>query len=257
VFEKRRELAATDIDAIRTALAQQLAVPPAQVVVKHRRRQRGSSQYERLDGDAPSFTIRERDLFFEVNLTRYLDTGLFLDHRDTRQLIGSEAQDKRFLNLFAYTGSFTVYAAAGGARQSVTVDMSRTYQQWSQRNLAHNGLADEQRHRFVQSDVMAFLERMRAARAQFDLIMLDPPSFSNSKRMQDAFDVQRDQFDLIRATLGLLAPGGKLYFSNNRRGFRLDERIEQLAGIDEISNRTLPADFKRHVPHRCWLITQG
>ena len=254
VFERRRMPEDNDLHAIRAALADALGVSLPQVVIKLRRRQRGSSQYERLVDDAPAFTVVERGLRFEVNLQRYLDTGLFLDHRDTRQWVREHADGRTFLNLFAYTGSFSVYAAAGGARRSVTVDMSRTYQTWSQRNLVRNHLDDPSRHSFVQSDVLAFLERMRRARARFDLIVLDPPSFSNSKRMHDTFDVQRDQFELLHRTTALLAPGGELLFSNNRKGFKLDPRVSDLADVSEITTQTVPIDFKRHRPHRCWLL---
>ncbi|HOP16247.1 MAG: class I SAM-dependent methyltransferase [Gammaproteobacteria bacterium] len=256
VFEKKRALQSDEIDAIRSGLAQTLDIVLPQVVIKHRRRQRGLAQYEKLAATTPSFTVGERGLRFEVNLGSYLDTGLFLDHRDTRQMVRERAQDKVFLNLFAYTGSFTVYAAAGGARRSVTVDMSNTYQAWSRRNLVHNGLEDTQRHSFVQADVFGFIERMRAARTRFDLIVLDPPSFSNSKRMETTFDVQRDQLQLLRATVDLLTPGGELLFSTNRQGFRLDPGLGELAQIEEISARTIPEDFKRHTPHRCWLMTR-
>jgi 23S rRNA (cytosine1962-C5)-methyltransferase len=254
VFEKKRPLEAEDLQHIREQLARSLEVPLQQIVLKHRRRQRGLEQYEKLAEETSSFTVSERGLLFEVNLTSYLDTGLFLDHRDTRQMVRERARDRDFLNLFAYTGSFTVYAVAGGARRSVTVDMSKTYQAWSRRNLAHNGLEDPERHRFVQSDVLSFLERMRVERALFDLIVLDPPSFSNSKRMDGTFDVQRDQVELLTATLDLLAPGGELLFSNNRQGFRIDPGVKQLAAVNEISKRTIPLDFKRHSPHRCWVL---
>ena len=257
VFEKKRPLEAEDLQHIREQLARSLEVPLQQIVLKHRRRQRGLEQYEKLAEETSSFTVSERGLLFEVNLTSYLDTGLFLDHRDTRQMVRERARDRDFLNLFAYTGSFTVYAVAGGARRSVTVDMSKTYQAWSRRNLAHNGLEDPERHRFVQSDVLSFLERMRVERALFDLIVLDPPSFSNSKRMDGTFDVQRDQVELLTATLDLLAPGGELLFSNNRQGFRIDPGIEQLAAVNEISKRTIPLDFKRHSPHRCWVLQKA
>ncbi len=252
-FEKRRPLGSNDLDSIREQLANALQLPQDQVIIKHRRRQRGSSQYEKQHDSAPSFNINERGLCFEVNLARYLDTGLFLDHRDTRQLIRERAYGARFLNLFAYTGSFTVYAAAAGAQSTVTVDMSKTYQSWSRRNLLHNRLAGP-RHDFVQCDVFAFLERMRGSRARFDLIVLDPPSFSNSKRMRASFDVQRDHSDLLRGTLGLLAPGGELFFSNNRQGFQLDPAVAELADVSEITDQTVPLDFARHTPHRCWRI---
>ena len=257
VFERRRPLGDADLAAVRSALADAIDVPEQQVVIKLRLRQRGKSQYERLVDDAPSFTINERGLRFEVNLQRYLDTGLFLDHRDTRQWVREHANGRTFLNLFAYTGSFTVYAAAGGARRSVTVDMSRTYQAWSRRNLAHNRLDDRERHSFVQADVLGFLERMQQAGARFDLIVLDPPSFSNSKRMRETFDVQRDHVDLLRRTLSLLAPGGDLLFSNNRKGFRLDPGVSELANVAEITTRTVPQDFSRHTPHRCWQLKAG
>ena len=254
VYERRRPLEEAQIEALREALLAHFELPPLALAIKTRRRQRGSSQYEKLAASAPSFKVRERDYLFEVNLHRYLDTSLFPDHRDTRYMVGQRAQGTRFLNLFAYTGSFTVYAAGGGARRTVTVDMSHTYQAWSRRNLAHNGLDDPQRHQFVQADVTGFLARMRRARARFDLIVLDPPSFSNSKRMQQTFDVQRDQLDLLRDTLELLAPSGELFFSNNRQGFKLDPKIADWAAIEEITDQTVPKDFKRHRPHRCWLM---
>jgi 23S rRNA (cytosine1962-C5)-methyltransferase len=254
VFEKKRALQTVDLENIRSELTAALEIPAPQVVIKHRRRQRGLDQYEKLGATAPSFSVAERDLRFEVNPTAYLDTGLFLDHRDTRQMVRERAAGKRFLNLFAYTGSFTVYAAAGGASQSITVDMSNTYQAWSRRNLALNRLDDPGRHDFVQSDAVGFLERMRRQGGQFDLIVLDPPSFSNSKRMGGTFDVQRDQLALLAATLRLLAPGGELFFSNNRQGFRLDAGVEKLASVCEITRQTVPVDFKRRTPHRCWLL---
>ena len=254
VFEKKRALQADDLENIRSELAARLEIPVLQVVIKHRRRQRGLTQYERLGATAPSFSVAERDLRFEVNLTAYLDTGLFLDHRNTRQLVREHAAQKRFLNLFAYTGSFTVYAVAGGATHSVTVDMSNTYQAWSRRNLVLNGLDHPGRHDFVQSDALGFLQRMRNQGEQFDLIVLDPPSFSNSKRMGGSFDVQRDQLALVSDTLRLLTPGGELFFSNNRQGFRLDPGIDKLAAVTEITAQTIPIDFKRHTPHRCWLL---
>jgi 23S rRNA (cytosine1962-C5)-methyltransferase len=254
VFEQRRPLGDEAIAGIRHGLAETLDVDPDHVAVKQRRRQRGRSQYNRLDDVGPAFTVAERDQRFEVNLVRYLDTGLFLDHRETRALVREAARDLDVLNLFAYTGSFTVYAAAGGARRTVTVDMSRTYQDWSRRNLALNRIAPGNRHHFVQDDALAFLSRTQRSGARFDLIVLDPPSFSNSKRMEDSFDVQRDHVGLLRAALGVLAPGGTLYFSNNRRGFRLDERIANEADVSEISDRTVPPDFARSRPHRCWTL---
>ena len=253
-FDRRRELPPDLLDDLPLRLAERLDLPASQVVLKLRQRQRGTRQYEKTGRNAPSFTVRERGLRFEVNLGRYLDTGLFPDHRETRRWVGEHAAGKTFLNLFAYTGSFTVYAVAGHARRTVTVDMSRTYQDWSRRNLVHNRLDDRARHHFVQTDVLRFIDRMAAEDARFDLVVLDPPSFSNSKRMQTMFDVQRDHSDLLRKTLGLLAPGGTLVFSNNRQGFRLDPVIRSLADVEEATHWTVPEDFRRRRPHRCWLL---
>jgi 23S rRNA (cytosine1962-C5)-methyltransferase len=254
-FDRRRELPSELLDDLPVRLAERFGLPASQVILKQRQRQRGTLQYEKTGRTAPSFTVRERGLRFEVNLGRYLDTGLFPDHRETRRWVGEHTAGKTLLNLFAYTGSFTVYAAAGNARRTVTVDMSRTYQDWSRRNLVHNRLDDRTRHHFVQADVLTFIERMAAEKARFDLVVLDPPSFSNSKRMQATFDVQRDHPDLLRKTLRLLAPGGTLVFSNNRQGFRLDPVIASLANVEEATHWTVPADFSRHQPHRCWLLS--
>lgn len=254
LFEGKRPLAEQDVEAHLDALAAALEVERSRVALKVRRRQRGTAQYEKLTADGPSFTVRERGHLFEVNLLRYLDTGLFLDHRETRALVASEARERRVLNLFAYTGSFTVYVAKAGAAASVTVDMSHTYQAWTARNLALNGLTDDTRHRLVTADVNTWLEEQAWRRERFDLIVLDPPSFSNSKRMQDSFDVQRDQTTLLAATLRLLAPGGTLYFSNNRQGFRLAPESEALGNFEEITARTVPEDFRRRTPHRCWRV---
>lgn len=255
LFEGRRQLDDAAIAAHLGVIGAALAVPPARLAFKLRRRQRGTSQYEKLDPTGRPFVVAERGLRFEVNLTAYLDTGLFLDHRDTRRRVGMEADGRRVLNLFAYTGSFTCYAAAGAAAQTVTVDMSQTYQDWTRRNLALNGHADALRHRLIRADVTDWLIRAAQMRERFDLIVLDPPSFSNSKRMQASFDVQRDQRALIDRSMALLAPAGVLYFSTNRQGFRLDPVVAERFDCREITATTVPLDFKRRVPHRCWRIS--
>ncbi|MBK8960571.1 MAG: class I SAM-dependent methyltransferase [Proteobacteria bacterium] len=257
LFEGKRPVTDHDIAAHLAAIGAALDVPRERIALKLRRRQRGSSQYEKLADDGPSFTVRERGHLFEVNLTRYLDSGLFLDHRDTRRMVAAAAPGKRVLNLFAYTGSFTVYAACAGAERTVTVDMSHTYQDWTARNLRLNGIDDFERHRLVTEDVMAWLGAATYARERYDVIVLDPPSFSNSKRMQDSFDVQRDQAPLLAASVRLLAPGGVLYFSNNRQGFKLDAEVARLAHFEDITARTVPEDFKRRPPHRCWRVTRA
>ncbi|MFO8005478.1 class I SAM-dependent methyltransferase [Thioalkalivibrio sp.] len=224
------------------------------LAAKIRERGRGGAQYAdsgQTEGEA--FLVREHGLLFEVNLERYLDTGLFLDHRSTRARVRAQARGSRFLNLFAYTGSFTVHAAAGGARSSLTLDLSNTYTDWARRNLALNGL-DRQEHQIFATDVLRWLEGHPGRDEVFDLIVLDPPSFSNSKRMETSFDVQRDHPWLINRTLLRLAPDGLLLFSTNRQGFELHAPEITTGRILEISRRTTPPDFQRHPPHRCWEI---
>ena len=242
--------------AVVAAIAEGLDSDPARVVLKTRARQRGSAQYTATGASGEPLIVTEGGLRFEVNLGAYLDTGLFLDHRDTRALVRSRAAGRHVLNLFAYTGSFSVYAAAGDAARSLTVDMSRTYQHWTRRNFLLNEI-DFKRHALACEDVLAFLARAVSQRARFDLVVLDPPSFSNSKRMAGSFDVQRDHPALLRQCLALLAPDGELYFSNNRRGFRLDPALESEARVEEITARTVPEDFRRHRPHRCWHVRKA
>lgn len=236
-------------------LQQVFELPAPLISFKTRQRQRGGNQYRRMSDQEAPFVVQEGGLSFQIDLSRYLDTGLFLDHRQTRALVRDKAAGVRFLNLFAYSGSFTVYAAAGGAAETVSVDLSRTYQQWTLQNLRLNGL-DDDRHQLVQSDVLAYLDRSRRKSGRFNLILLDPPSFSNSKRMRGSLDVQRDHSYLIRGCLALLAPGGELLFSTNRRRFKLDPELERTAVVKEISRLTVPDDFKRHPPHRCWTLQQ-
>lgn len=251
LFEKQRM---PDEDPTE-ALAAALEIPQQQIYLKRRQRQRGASQYEKLAENAPFFTIGERDLRFEVNMGRYLDSGLFLDHRNTRQMVRERAEGKRLLNLFAYTGSFSVYGAAGGAARTLSVDMSQTYQDWTRRNLALNGFTDPRRHQQICADVLQYLDDALNSNARFELIVLDPPSFSNSKRMRATFDIQRDHPWLLRKVLRLLTPDGELIFSTNRRGFTLDPSLLELARIEEITRLTVPLDFQRYAPHRCWRLT--
>ena len=195
--------------------------------------------------------VEEGGLKFLVNFTDYLDTGLFLDHRATRARIRAASKGKRFLNLFCYTGVATVYAAAGGAAATTSVDMSRTYLDWAKRNLSINGIRGE--HRFVQEDCLAWLAADDQER--YDLIFLDPPTFSNSKRMDREFDVQRDHVDLIRSTLQRLAPGGLLLFSSNFRKFKLDGAALADLSVRDITKGSVPFDFKRDAKvHACFEI---
>ncbi len=219
------------------------------IVWKTRQRQRGAAQYQKQGVEGRFFVVAEGKARFWVNLHDYLDTGLFLDHRPMRLRLGEIAADRRFLNLFAYTGTATVHAALGGARHSVTVDLSRTYTGWAQRNFRLNGL-DETRHSLVCADAMAWLAQCRD---DFDLIFIDPPTFSNSKKLDGVFDVQRDHEALLRLALARLAPGGELYFSNNYRRFVLTADLPSTVEITDLTDATRPADFQRQPKiHRCW-----
>jgi 23S rRNA (cytosine1962-C5)-methyltransferase len=245
------------IDAMASAVANSLSVPPASLVIKRRVRQRVGrsleSQYQPSGLKGEDLKVEEGGHRFWVNLEAYLDTGLFLDHRITRGMVGSESSGKRVLNLFAYTGSFSVYAAKGGADGSVTVDLSNTYCKWAERNLELNRV-DPARHSVVRADVLAWLKEALAKREKFDLIVLDPPSFSNSKRMQGVLDVQRDHVTLIDQCMDLLNPAATLFFSCNLRTFTLAEELGARFQVIDITRRTIPEDFRDRRIHRTFRI---
>ena len=221
--------------------------------LKRRERQKGVQQYEKTGRAGEDFVIEENGRKFWVNLDKYLDTGLFLDHRNTRKKVGDTAAGKRFLNLFSYTGSFTVYAATGGAVSSETVDLSNTYLDWARRNFELNGI-DLAKHQIIRADVFQYLQTAFEAGKQFDLIVMDPPSFSNSKKMSDTLDIQRDHARLIQGAMKLLAPNGLMYFSNNLRSFALDESIAEQYLVKDISKQSVPDDFRNKKIHQCWEI---
>jgi 23S rRNA (cytosine1962-C5)-methyltransferase len=229
-------------------------IPIENVFLKRRERQRGAAQYERLDAQERTITAHEGGLLFEVNLSNYLDTGLFLDHRITRGMVRDAAIGKRFLNLFAYTGSFSVYAAAGGAAGTVTVDLSNTYLDWARRNMALNGFTGRD-HDFVRDDAMHFLESRRG-RVSFDLAVVDAPTFSNSKSLEDYWDIQRNHVALLNCLTGLMTPGGIILFSTNFRRFKLAEAELASLSIREISRQTVPPDFRNRRIHRCWRMVK-
>lgn len=232
------------------AIPQALGISRDRVVVKRRERQSGTRQYERQASQGEFLEVSEGGVKLLVNLTDYLDTGLFLDHRPLRLRIQREAPGKRFLNLFCYTATATVHAAKGGARSTTSVDLSKTYLDWARRNLALNGLSDRQR--LEQGDVMAWLEEDRG---EYDLIFIDPPTFSNSKRMEGVFDIQRDHVALLDLAMARLATGGTLYFSNNFRKFVLDPGLAERYAVEEISSATLDEDFRRNSKiHRAWKL---
>lgn len=232
----------------------ELGIPADRLFIRERRPQKDGAQYEKLDNEREHDIVRERPYKFSVNFTDYLDTGLFLDHRLTRRYLGESAQGQRFLNLFAYTGAATVYAAGGGAASSTTVDMSRTYIEWAKRNLALNHLAGPQ-HGFVQADCLAWLEDQRDKSRRWDLMFIDPPTHSRSKRMEQDFDVQRDHVQLLTLAAPLLAPGGSIVFSNNYTRFRLDRDRLAAFDIEDMGRKTLPRDFERSPRiHCCYVL---
>jgi 23S rRNA (guanine2445-N2)-methyltransferase / 23S rRNA (guanine2069-N7)-methyltransferase len=244
--ERRRDVLA--------ALPQVLQVPLEQIHSRVRKPQKGAEQYEKRALDAGRIAVREAGLEFWVNFGDYLDTGLFLDHRIVRGMLREWAGDADFLNLFCYTGSATVYAAAGGARSSVSVDLSNTYLDWAHENLVLNRLAGPQ-HALCRADCRKWLEEESVRGPRFDLIFLDPPTFSNSKRMQGVLDVQRDHAVMIRHGLQLLRPAGRLVFSTNYSRFKLDAAALGEYEIEDISARTIPKDFERHARiHRCYVV---
>ncbi len=238
------------------AIPEILGIPAARVVSKVRQRQKGLAQYERLATTNEFRVIHEGSLRFLVNLTDYLDTGIFLDHRPTRAMIRELAAGRRFLNLFAYTGTASVYAAAGGADTTTTVDLSAVYLDWARRNMALNGFTEGPRHRFVRADCLSWLATPRPER--YHVIFLDPPTFSNSKRMgQRTFEVQRDHATLLRLAMGLLTRDGVLLFSNNFRQFKLDRAALSSLAVEDVSAATIPQDFQRNPRiHSCWRITR-
>ena len=237
--------------ALCQVMEQTQQIPARNVTLKVRERQRGSEQYRPLEKSGEDFVVSEGNAKFIINLERYLDTGLFLDHRPIRLWIGAHAQHARFLNLFCYTATATVHAALGGAHSSTSVDMSRTYLNWAARNFELNGI-DSRAHTLVQMDCLKFLAQCRE---QFDLIFLDPPTFSNSKSTENLLDIQRDHQLLIEQCMTLLSPDGLLIFSNNNRRFKLDESLSEQFQIEDCSEASIDRDFERNQKiHRTWFI---
>jgi 23S rRNA (guanine2445-N2)-methyltransferase / 23S rRNA (guanine2069-N7)-methyltransferase len=250
----KQDDAARRIKELISAVAKFCDCPVDKVASKLRRRTKGKTQYEKLKekNNKDDFIVTEGRVKLQVNLRSYLDTGLFLDHRPLRMKIAEQARGKRFLNLFCYTASATVHAAVAGASSSASVDLSKTYLDWAQTNFEINNI-NSSKHRLINQNVMTWLQRCREG---FDLIMLDPPSFSNSKKMQDNFDVQRDHAKLIQRCMELLSRDGTLYFSNNLRGFKLEESIFNDFDVEDIHKQSIDPDFSRNVKiHSCWKLT--
>ncbi|SDD36354.1 23S rRNA (cytosine1962-C5)-methyltransferase [Niabella drilacis] len=227
-------------------------IAPEKAHVKLRQRKAGrQGQYQKTDITQHEIIVQEHGLKFIVNLEDYLDTGLFLDHRITRKMVMEESAGKRVLNLFAYTGSFSVYAAAGRAAAITTVDLSHTYTQWAERNMQLNAL-EQPGYSFVQADVLQYIKEVPAN--TYDLIVMDPPTFSNSKRMDDILDIQRDHVSLVNDCLRILSPGGILYFSTNARKFMLDRDRLQTGHIKDITRATTPFDFEGKLFRWCYKL---
>lgn len=233
-----------------------IGIDPNNIILKTREKQKGTNQYEKIQTNKLELITTEYGAKFKLNLKEYLDTGLFLDHRLTRQLVGAKSKDKDVLNLFAYTGTASVHAALGGAKSVKTVDMSNTYTNWAKENFALNGLNDD-KYQFVQANCMQWI---KTTHDTFDLIFIDPPTFSNSKRMEDSFDVLRDHVALLSSLITLLNPNGEIIFSNNKRKFTMErEALEALNfTVTNIDEQTLPLDFKRNPQiHNTWLLTHA
>ena len=242
------------LDACIEIISKLLEVPTAKVYVRQRKKMshRTEDQYEKLDAQKEFFTVAESGLKFLVNLTDYLDTGLFLDHRITRQMVKEQAKDKRVLNLFCYTGSFSVYAAAGDAASVTSVDLSKTYLQWAEDNFVINLLKDKNKYQFVHADVKQWLKTLQPD--SYDLVIMDPPTFSNSKRMKDFLDIQRDHIELLNDVLHATTKDGTVYFSTNYTKFILEQDKINATSIKDITKATTAFDFEGKLKRWCYRI---
>ena len=238
----------TWLEAMKTAAAKAIEIPESRIFFKERRRMRNrqeiGDQYDKITDKSFYRDVTEGELKFRVNLSDYLDTGLFLDGRKKRALIRLEAKGKRVLNLFAYTCSLSVAAAKGGASQVDSIDLSNTYLEWGKLNFALNGLSLSDKLTLIRADVLQFLDQAKARKSRWDIIILDPPSFSNSKKMPETLDIRRDYRELIDKSLTLLSHGGTLYFSTNAKGFRLQD--EDFTGfiVKDLKPSLVDEDFK-------------
>lgn len=241
------------LNECKNTIATVVETSPDKIYMKVRQRKAGrQGQYEKFNEQKVETIVPEAGLSFILNVTDYLDTGLFLDHRITRGMVKEQAKDKNVLNLFCYTGSFSVYAASGGAASVTSVDLSKTYINWAKRNMQYNKLFSPEKHEFINADVMEWLDYMPAD--TYDIIVCDPPTFSNSKKMEDTFDVQRDHVKLLKKLLKGCTETGCIYFSNNYRNFQIDRDAIPATIVKDITNVTTPFDFAGKLHRKCFYI---
>jgi len=241
------------LEACINIICELMEVKNEDVYIKQRKRKANRlDQYEKADSTSVVFPVEEQGLRFLVNLSDYLDTGLFLDHRITRQMVRTESEGKRVLNLFSYTGSFSVYAAAGNAKSVTTVDLSKTYLNWAEQNVALNDFKNNTTHNFIQADVKQYLKTLE--KDSFDLVVIDPPTFSNSKRMKDFLDIQRDHVELLNDVIAATSTGGVIYFSTNFTKFVIDADEINANKIKDITRATTPFDFEGKLKRWCYKI---
>lgn len=292
-YEKQYEQEEIWLNAMQKAAGEVLGIEESHIIKKMRKHQKGANQYEKKDikssddntyfSDSDFQFVQEQGQIFKINLSSYLDNGLFFDHRPLRSIIRDTSSKKRVLNLFCYTGSFSVYAAQGNAAYVESVDLSNTYLDWAKQNMQNNGFSDKHKYVFTRSDCMIFLQQKAVAQKKllsatkqntqipdeitknaqtYDIIILDPPTFSNSKNTSNVLDINKDWPQLVKDSLNILNPNGVLYFSTNSE--RLKFNIEQIPQMtifgykiecEEITAQTIPNDYTSSKPHRCWKIT--
>jgi len=260
-YEKSQEEEREWLLEIEEAASSSLLIPKERIFIKLREKQKGKSQYEKAGSSKNLIRVKEGECFFYINVEDYLDSGLFLDHRPSRSMVFKEAKNKKVLNLFSYTGSFSVHAAKGGAASVDSVDLSNTYLNWAKENLKLNKLFDEEKTRLIKSDVILFLKKAIEEQKKWDLIICDPPTFSNSKSA-DIFDVNRDWLKLCLLCLKVLSKNGKLYFSTNSQKIKFDEAelinsSKQKIRVKDITKASIPEDFRNQKIHKMWMIEAG
>ncbi|MBS0629154.1 MAG: class I SAM-dependent methyltransferase [Verrucomicrobia bacterium] len=241
-------------EEVEQAIISIFGASPESIYSRSRFRRKKMEQYEKLADEKEFFVVHEYGVKFRVNLVDYLDTGLFLDHRETRQIVARGSKGRRLLNLFAYTCSFSVHAAVAGASFTKSVDMSNTYTEWGRQNFLLNSIPLGN-HSILRADCLVFLDDAVQAREEYDLIVIDPPTISRSKKMEEMFDIQVDYIELISQALNLLAPGGTIFFSTNSRKFVFDHSLFEQCKIIDITEKTIPIDFHQQKIHRCWMLT--